>query len=122
MAITIGRRTGGMDGCWSSWSEQEQPMVIRTQMEDGTIKVRRRNTGKHRVATVTRTFKAEHYVNFQLWFDVACAQGIYATRMMTPYGTEEVWRFSSAPQIQWADSKAFSVSCEIEQLAGWEKL
>lgn len=122
MAITIGTRPASIDGCWASWSEKAQPVVIRTSMEDGTVKVRRRSTGKLRVASVSRTFKAEDYQAFQDWFTVACQQGVIPTRVMTPYGKEEVWRFTEAPQIQWVDKKAFNVSCSLEQLAGWETL
>ena len=122
MAITIGTRPASIDGCWASWNEKAQPVVIRTEMEDGTVKVRRRSTGKIRVAEVSRTFAATDYQAFQDWFTVACAQGVYATRVMTPYGKEEVWRFSEAPQISWIDPKAFTVSCSIEQLAGWDAL
>ena len=122
MAIKIGTRPASIDGCWASWSEKAQPVVIRTDMEDGTVKVRRRSTGKLRVANVSRTFDAKDYQAFQDWFTVACQQGTIPTRVMTPYGKEEVWRFTEAPQINWVDPKAFDVTCAIEQLSGWEKL
>jgi hypothetical protein len=122
MAITIGTRPASIDGCWASWTEKAEPVVIRTNMEDGTIKVRRRSTGKLRVASVSRTFPATEYQAFQDWFTVACQQGVIPTRVMTPYGKEEVWRFTEAPQISWADPKAFNVTCALEQLSGWETL
>ena len=122
MAITIGTRPASIDGCWASWAEKAEPVVIRTTMEDGTVKVRRRSTGKIRVANVSRTFDAKDYQAFQDWFTVACQQGVLPTRVTTPYGTQEVWRFTEAPEINWVDPKAFAVSCTLEQLAGWDKL
>ena len=122
MTISIGTRPASLDGCWASWTERANPSVIRTEMSDGTVKVRRRNTGKHRVATVARNFDAQDYQALQDWFTVACQQGVIPTRMTTPYGADEVWRFTQAPEISWLDPKAFTVSCNIEQLAGWESL
>ena len=122
MAITIATRPASIDGCWASWTEKAEPVVIRTEMEDGTMKVRRRSTGKIRVANVSRAFEAKDYQAFQDWFTVACQQGVLPTRVVTPYGAEEVWRFTEAPEISWLDKKAFAVSCTMEQLAGWDKL
>ena len=125
MAVTtvdVATRPAQMDGCWATWAEQDEPAVIRTTMEDGTVKVRRRNTGRHRVAKVSRTFKAVDYTNFMDWFNIACQQGVKPTRMKTPYDADEVWRFSSPPEIVWLEPAAFAVSCNIEQLAGWDKL
>ena len=122
MAIPIGTRPSTLDGCWASWSEKAEPATIRTEFEDGTVKVRRRSTGKTRIANVSRVFAAKDYDAVQNWFNVACAQGIYPTRVMTPYKKEEVWRFTEAPDINWLDTNAFSASFKIEQLTGWDKL
>ena len=122
MAIQIATRTVNMDGCWASWDEKAETNVIRTTMDDGTIKVRRRGTGKIRTATVSRNFNSKDYDSFQLWFNVACKQGVIPTRMMTPYGKDEVWRFAEPPAINWIEPGAFSVACTIEQLPGWDKL
>ena len=123
MAVTIGIRPPSLDGCWASWEEQQEPNVIRTDMEvPGYIKVRRRTTGIMRVASVSRNFEAKDYTAFMDWFNVSCQQGVNPTRMMTPYGKDEVWRFSSPPKISWIEPKAFQVKCEIEQLPEWSSL
>jgi len=119
MALSIATRPVNIDGCWAAWTEQARPDIIRTQMENNTVKVRRRTTGNHRNAEVARTHAAEDYQGFIDWFNVACQQGILPTWIVTPYGVEEVWRFSEPPSISWKDPKAFEVQCKFEQLSGW---
>ena len=123
MAVTIGTRPASLDGCWASWDEKQEPNTIRTSMEAaGYVKVRRRTTGIMRVAQVKRNFEAKDYDDFVSWFNVACQGGVVPTRMKTPYGKDEVWRFSEPPSISWIEPKAFSVSCSIEQLPAWSSL
>ena len=123
MAIQIGTRPASLDGCWASWDEKQEPNTIRTDMEaTGYVKVRRRTTGIMRVAQVKRNFEAKDYDAVMSWFNVACQGGVIPTRMMTPYGKEEVWRFSEPPSITWIEPKAFSVSCSLEQLPAWSSL
>ena len=123
MAVTIGTRPADLDGCWATWSEQQEPNVIRTQMDaPGYTKVRRRTTGISRVANVARNFDAKDYDDFMRWFNVLCQQGVIPTRIMTPYGKEEVWRITEAPQITWIDPNVFSVKVQIEQQPAWAGL
>jgi hypothetical protein len=120
MAVTTGTRPADIDGCWASWSESQEPNVIRTEMDaTGYIKTRRRTTGIMRMAEVSRTFEAKLYQDFLDWYNVACQQGVIPTKVMTPYGKEEIWRFTEPPQITWPDTKAFTVSCKLEQLPAW---
>ena len=123
MAIQIGTRPASLDGCWASWDEKQEPNTIRTDMEaTGYVKVRRRTTGIMRVAQVKRNFEAKDYDAVLDWFNVACQGGVIPTRMTTPYGKEEVWRFTEPFSISWIDPKAFSVSATIEQLPSWSSL
>lgn len=109
-----------LNGCWSSWSEQDVTGVIRTKMESGHIKTRRRFTGIHRQASVTVVLERKYYESFMLWFRDDCAGGVFPTLMMEPTGTEGVWRFVSPPSISWsAGAQVFQASCDIEQLPGW---
>ena len=121
MAITIGTRPASLDGCWASWNEKQEPNTIRTNMDQpGNVKVRRRTTGISRVANVSVTLEATKYDDFVSWFNTACQGGVLPTRMTTPYGADEVWRFTEPPQITWVDPKAFSVTCQIEQLPAYK--
>ena len=123
MAIVIGTRPASLDGCWSTWSEKQEPNTIRTEMEQvGETKVRRRSTGIYRKANVGRNFKSDIYHDFMLWFNVASQMGVVPTRVITPYLEEEVWRFVSAPEVSWISSTVFSASCELEQLPAWRSL
>lgn len=123
MAITIGTRPASLDGCWASWDEKQEPNTIRTSMEAaGYVKVRRRTTGIMRVAQVKRNFEAKDYSDFVDWFNVASQGGVVPTRMKEPDGSEQVWRFTEPPTINWIEPKAFSVSCKIEQLPAWRGL
>ena len=123
MALTIGTRPATLDGCWASWDEKQEPNTIRTDMDaTGYTKVRRRTTGIMRVAQVKRNFEAKDYDDVVDWFNVACQGGVVPTRMMTPYGKEEVWRFTEPFSITWIEPKAFSVVAKIEQLPAWSTL
>ena len=123
MAVTIATRPTTIDGCWASWEEKQQSNVIRTEMDQtGSVKVRRRSTGVSRIANVSRNLTAEQYDDFVQWFNVSCQGGVLPTRVVTPYKKEEIWRFTEPPQITWLDSKAFAVSCTIEQIPVWKGL
>lgn len=120
--INIASRPLDLAGCFQSWSEKQEPNIIRTSMESGVVKVRRRTTGTYRKAAVSVTLNANLYKSFMDWFNINCQQGVLPTRMVTPYKKEEVWRFTSAPQIEWVDPVAFRATFEIEQLPQWKNL
>lgn len=73
--VNFVKRPANIDGCWSAWAERDQAQFIRTQMESGKVKVRRRTTGVHRTAEVSVTLKAELYDDFMHWFRVLCQAG-----------------------------------------------
>ena len=123
MAVTIATRPASIDGCWATWDEKQEPNTIRTTMESaGYVKVRRRTTGVSRVANVSRNLESKYYDDFVSWFNVACQGGVLPTKVMTPYGKEEVWRFIEPPTIKWIDSGVFSVDVQIEQLPAYRGL
>lgn len=121
MAIDPVARPGQLSGCWARWSEQDQPQFIRTQMENGTVKVRRRTTGVLRRARVSGPIMAPDVPAFLDWFRVLCQGGIAPTYMVEPDGTESVWRFTEPPQVDWSDihGRFATVSASLEQLPGW---
>jgi hypothetical protein len=122
-SVYIAPRPATLDGCWASWEEQQQPAVVRSDMDaGGIVKVRRRYTGIARKASVSVALKAEQYDAFLTWFNADCLQGVYPTRVVTPYKKTEVWRFSGPPKITWEDPKVFSVQVELEQLPAWRGL
>ncbi len=91
-------------------------------MDNGSVKVRRRTTGVHRVAQVSVTLEADQYDVFMDWFRVSCRNGIKPTNIFEPTGIESVWRFIEPPQISWAEPqiRAFTASCKLERLPSWQ--
>lgn len=123
--INIATRPASIDGCFQTWSEADKSQVVRSEMDFGTIKVRRRTTGVIWTIEATVVLKAEQYEDFQQWFRIACGAGTWPTRIKRPKDAKEVVaRFSEPPQIQWLDmeKKAFRASCKFEQLPEWKAL
>lgn len=122
--IAIATRPASIDGCFQTWSEADKSQVVRSEMDFGTIKVRRRTTGVIWTVEATVTLLAEVYEDFQQWFRVACQAGAKPTRVKRPDAKEVVVRFSEPPQIQWLDmdKRAFRVNCKFEQLPEWKGL
>jgi len=113
--MEIGTRPGQLDGCWQTWQEQDVDVIARTDMESGALHTRRRFTGTSRIVQVSVRLPAELYQIFMTWFRVNQQQGAKATYVMTPYGTEEVFQFTSAPAINWIDPKVFQASVTLYQ-------
>lgn len=118
MAITVAARPGTISGKSQTWSEKQSPNVIRTTMENGTVKVRRRTTGILRRADVTMVLAGSLYTDFLTWYNTNCQQGVLPTYFITPYGASEIWRMTEPPSIEWinAASPMFKASIKIERL------
>lgn len=124
-AITVAARPISIDGCFSSWSEMDKPQIIRSEMDFGTIKVRRRTTSSIWTIEASVVLKAELYDDFQTWFRVNCQAGVLPTRIKRPQdGKELVARFTEAPTISWPELEkgAFQAACKFEQLPEWRTL
>ena len=111
-----------LSGCWSTWSEADQPVIIRSGIEDGLVKVRRRFTGVYRIANVTLNLKSSLVPNFMAWFRTDCQQGVMPTTMFDPTGKESIWRFTQPPQVSYMEPgvKGAVITCVIEQQPGWD--
>jgi hypothetical protein len=119
MAVQVAARPASLSGCFQSWSEKQVSTVLRTEMENQSVKVRRRTTGIFRQADVGVTLKGTQYNDFVTWYNVNCQQGAIPTKVITPYGVEEVWRISEPPSIEWVqggEKSAFRVSMKLERL------
>lgn len=120
MAIEIANRPASIDGCFQTLKQTSLENVIRSNMEGGTIKVRRRTTAFIDQADATVTLKAEQLDDFVDWYKVACMGGVLPTRFkFPPDGAEQVWRFASPPQYEWIANEAFRVSFQLERLPEW---
>lgn len=118
--VTKVQRPMGLHGCWETWSEQDMPVTIRSEMENGKPKVRRRFTGVVRRAQASVRYPREHYDEFMEWYRILCSSGVNATNIMEPAGVEGYWRFTEPPQITWLPgATVFEASVALEQLPGW---
>ena len=91
-----------LTGCWAKWQEKSFDQLVRTNMDTGEPKVRRRFTRTVRSAKVQVNYTKEDYYLFLEWFD-NCRQGVLPTKMIEPSGVESVWRFATVPQYDWID-------------------
>ena len=116
MAITVGARPVGLSGCWSKWSENDIDNTVRSEFENGKLKVRRRYTGRARIVKAAVTLPKAQYQSFINWWEVNQKQGSVATKVITPYGTEEVFQWTKPPSISWVGGgAAFTASVEMYQ-------
>ena len=123
--ITIATRPASLDGCFQTWSEHDASSVIRSEMDmGGFTKVRRRTTAAAWQVEAGVTLDSSLYEDFQTWFRVNCAAGVYPTRVKRPDGKEVVMRMTQAPVIEWpeANKGAFRASVVLEQLPEWAGL
>jgi len=115
MAIEIGARPAGLNGCWKTWKEQDVDVVIRTDMDAGNVKTRRRFTGISRSVTASVTLPHALLGLFHTWWRVNQRQGAIATRVMTPEGTEEVFQWSAPPTISISVDGTFTANVTMYQ-------
>ena len=120
MAYTgdIGATPAGL-GCFSTWEESQTDNVVKSTAEDGTVKFRRRFTGKSRRASASVRIPADKYDDFVFWYDVSQRQGAIPTTITTPYGAEEIWQFIAPPVYNWVDANVVEVSCNLYQGSNW---
>ena len=120
MTTEIAPRPTSIDGCFQTLSQTTLENVIRSNMEGGTIKVRRRSTAFIDNADASVTLKAEQYEDFTEWYRTACRGGVIPTRFVfPPDNTEQVWRFASPPAYEWISAEAFRASFQLERLPEW---
>ena len=117
--VDVAVRPPQLSGCWKTWDEQDVPRIIRTTMENGAPKVRRRWTGRSRQARASVILPKALYNSFMGWFLTNCQAGVLPTNMVEPVGIESAWRFVEPPQISWPNPDAFQANCLLERLSGW---
>ncbi|SCK48983.1 hypothetical protein VAR608DRAFT_4868 [Variovorax sp. HW608] len=124
-SIQVAPRPNEIDGCLQSWADHDEVQVVRSSMETGAIKVRRRFTAVVWLVDASVTLDASLYLTFRDWFRVSCQSGVLPTRFKTPWGAEVVMRFTAPPAFDWgvdAGARAFRVSMTLEQMPEWASL
>ncbi len=103
--------------CVESWNETERPAVVRTDMDAGPPKVRRRFTAPMREIEVTMNLRNDQYSAFRDFFDVTLGQGVNWHSFRHPFtGAVEPFRFVAPFKIQSLSALAVVVSMTWEQL------
>lgn len=115
-------RPASLDGCWSAFTMREQPATVRSEMDTGYVKVRRRTTAPVRVADASVTLPYALYADFVTWWDNTL-QGVLPTLIDMPLEGQQLWRFAEAPTYTPIPGRsgvgAFTVSVKLEQLPEW---
>ena len=96
--------------------------LIQSEQRWRTVipKVRRRTTGRHRVANAQVTLEKDDVALWLDWYRVDMQQGVRSSYFIEPDGTESVWRMITAPSVRWfPGAKAALLSFQLEQLPGW---
>jgi hypothetical protein len=124
MSLTIASRPASIDGCFQTWSEQNAPRIIRTNMDNpASVKTRLRFTAPLKKIECSVVLKSTVYQDFINWHEVNCQGGIYPTRIKRPdTGQEIVARFTECPKIEFLERNVFRANCVFEVLPEWRAL
>jgi hypothetical protein len=121
----VANRPTNVSGCLQTFNETQLENVVRSQSDNNAVvKVRRRTTAAVRVADASVTVKQSDVALWKNWFETACQGGVLPTYFKTPYGTEELWRFSAPLSITWGQGPmpgqhAATITMKLEQLPAW---
>jgi hypothetical protein len=124
----IANRPTAVNGCLQTFNESQLENVVRSQSDNNAmVKVRRRTTAAIRVADASVTVKQNEVALWKTWFEISCQGGVLPTYFKTPYGTEELWRFSAPLSITWgqgskAGNHVATITMKLEQLPAWRPL
>ena len=105
--------------CFATWDEARSDNTIRTEMDNGSIRSRRRFTGVQRSLQVSVVVDAKEFAQWDQWYRAA-EDGARPVKLKTPWGAEEVWAFAGPPQIGWPESNAFSYKASFYQRDEWK--
>lgn len=103
--------------CAESWEEQDVPVTVRTSMDVGPPKVRRRYTRTMRNVRVGFTMTHEQANAMRDYFELDLQGGTIDHQFVHPFRDElQTFRFVEPPTINSMGALACAVSCSWEQL------
>jgi len=106
-----------LPACAETWEEKAQPVTVRTNMDAGPPKVRRRFTRTLRTVRVGFTVDHAQAMALREFFEVDTQGGVLEHQFRHPFrDTVESFRFMEAPTISSAGALACAISCAWEQL------
>lgn len=107
----------GLPACAETWEEFDLPVTVRTQMDVGPPKVRRRATRTLRNVRVGFTMDHAQAMQLRDFFETELQGGVQEHSFQHPFrGDVEAFRFMEPPKIAALGALACSVSCSWEQL------
>lgn len=122
---TVIDRPVGASGCLQTFTESTADGdVLRSNMQSGqTVKVRRVSTHPILTAQATAVVPVKDAPLWRDWYMNRCKSGVLPTRFIMPWGSEEIWRFSSKLQYEWIRGAkgpvAVRITFNMEQLPQW---
>lgn len=102
--------------CPQTWSEQDMPDIIKTEMDTGHPKVRLRSAVKKRMVNVTWTLPINLKSIFLEFYETDCLSGVNSFQFKDP-GTNEMqtFQFDQPPNITYIPKTngvgSFRVDC-----------
>lgn len=102
--------------CPQTWNEVDKPSTVRSEVDVGVAKVRRRYTRELTSISASLTLKRSEYDNLINFYRTTLKDGLYSFNYKHPYtGVMLEIRFVNPPTIS-MNSKAFQVTFEWETL------
>ncbi len=99
------------------WEEQDDPLTVRTNMDVGPPKVRRRSTRNTRQIQVTFIGTHAQWLILKDFHRVSCQGGVEFHTFLHPYeNTVQNFRFVNAPSISNIGPLGITMNCVWEQL------
>ena len=101
----------------NTWTQQAQPVTIRSSMDIGQPKVRRRYTRAMYQYDVTMVGTREECNAVLEFFDLECQGGVNFHTFLNPFsGVVETYRFMESPSVDSLSALAGTIAMK------WEKL
>lgn len=103
--------------CAQTWTERDRPSTIRTDMDTGPPKVRRRFTAVMREATVGMIIASDQYEALRDFYEIECGEGTVFHTFRHPWSNVVTrFRFVQPPEFSNEGALAINVSMVWEQL------
>lgn len=106
--------------CAQTWQEKDAPDVIRTEMDMGLPKQRRRSTLRNTAVNVSWTLPVAQFDQFDQFYLTATQQGVIPFYFAHPVtGNLNTYTFVEAPQYTFLDGTNGVGAVKVDAL--WER-
>jgi len=106
----------GLPDCPQTWNETDISQIIRSEVDVGVAKTRRRYTRERLRISATLTLAKSDYESFRLFYNVTLKDGLETFNYEHPYtGAVLECRFIDSPSISMSN-RAFQIAMEWETI------